>query len=1412
MPVDYGNGLAVRLVSGFPHLFSTYSTSGNLYEMSPPSDFFTNSSKYQTAPWANATLIEDWSTKGSQFTVGGYLYGLYWDPNTSRLYTTSGTGAIDYTTTDMASLGFFDFTQSTPPYYGSWSYANGWNFKMADYGLVGVPSDFQTQYSVGNLAAGFGGYRSLMAQGCPASLGPSLTTFSTPAIGTTGTPLANTPLVGYPATGSSYVLRPDTQIVDAWWNSESSSVCSNGSVPSMGCPYDPTGDVAEYQGYSITSSTRSAYPTSSTACCSDITTGNSVTISSKSSTPGTSYSTADFWHGAAWIQTTNKEGLVVLGDLATGRVQYINSTVKFGDGIEHDWFIYSRAQLASVVPTSKGGGGASMSSIQPTTYYVTFPYGSTYDGTVFPTLPQTVQNAAPTSFLGTVSESMTIGTGSITFTTQSGLAYSVGNWVTLFAPDLNSGMEGFVTAYSGTRMTVNVQATSGSGTYSSWWLTGASGHSDYLPHCTGMAYDSVNQYLYVQMNNASCGPENCDPVVYVYYVNDTASAQNTLTVTQGANGTISPGTTAVASGSSQTFSITPNSGYQITSVTVDGTSVGTATSYTFSDVTANHTITASFSAVTQYTITATSGSYGSISPSGSVLVNGGANQTFTITANTGYAVASVLIDNVSIGASGSYTFSSVSANHTISATFAPITYTITPTAGANGAISPSTAVTVDYGASQSFTITPAAGFLVSSVLVDGASVGAVTSYTFSTVTASHTIAASFSVPVTQYSITSSAGSNGTISPSGSVLVNSGNTQAFTVTPSSGYTASVGGTCGGSLSGTTYTTNAISSNCTVTAAFTQQASNSLIQSSGITYLGAFTVPNAWVSSSQTTQYGGQAIGFNPNGNGGAGSLLIEGLSGQNSSGLYVAEISIPSNANLYTGSSTTGFTSSSTASFVSPNSSSPYLWDISQGNYTKVGSGGANESSNCANGWGLGGLYVNSSGTVYATSFCFYDELEEASGAEGAGLSVLPLFTHTDTTSSPLSSSTYSGMYGLNIGSNFPGNTGDLTSGALASIPSAYQSQLGGTMLVGANPKGMSQISRTSDGPALTAFNPANFGAANTFANASALVSYPENHQTLGTWGSVVTQYTSEADAFSAIAVPPNSGSVLVMGTHGVGGPGLACPAMPTSGVNCYGEYTANCGEVCMASPPSGSGIPTCGSQNSTCGGYSRGTWDCCYDPVGLATNAGGHGNTAWPYVSYVWAYDVGSSSGSNSPGNNTASMPSTAPGYTGVTTRNNLTAVKLGYVNPWDLYPYATWELNDPFNALANQAQSGNLTAGTYDPVSGKLYVSLPGGQPSTTLPIVEVYQISPPTGTQHTITASAGSNGSISPSGSVQISSGNTQQFVVTPGSGYSASVGGTCGGTLSSNTYTTSSITANCTVTATFTLIPPPGAPYLE
>lgn len=71
------------------------------------------------------------------------------------------------------------------------------------------------------------------------------------------------------------------------------------------------------------------------------------------------------------------------------------------------------------------------------------------------------------------------------------------------------------------------------------------------------------------------------------------------------------------------------------------------------------------------------------------------------------------------------------------------TFTITASAGPNGTISPSGDVKVFSGASQAFTISPAVGYAVAEVVVDGVSLGERASYTFSNVTTDHIISASF---------------------------------------------------------------------------------------------------------------------------------------------------------------------------------------------------------------------------------------------------------------------------------------------------------------------------------------------------------------------------------------------------------------------------------------------------------------------------------------------------------------------------------------------------------------------------------------------------------------------------------------------------------------------------------------------
>ena len=202
----------------------------------------------------------------------------------------------------------------------------------------------------------------------------------------------------------------------------------------------------------------------------------------------------------------------------------------------------------------------------------------------------------------------------------------------------------------------------------------------------------------------------------------------TITATAGPNGAINPsGLVTVPSGTNRNFTITPNAGFHVAECSGGQCLSRSRRNLYVLKCRANHTIAASFAAnvIPTFTITATAGPNGAITPSGAVIVTSGADQNFTITPNPGFHIATVLVDNASVGAVASYTFNDVAANHTIAASFAVNTYTINATAGPNGTINPSGSVTVQSGATRNFTITPNAGFHVANVLVDNASVGAV---------------------------------------------------------------------------------------------------------------------------------------------------------------------------------------------------------------------------------------------------------------------------------------------------------------------------------------------------------------------------------------------------------------------------------------------------------------------------------------------------------------------------------------------------------------------------------------------------------------------------------------------------------------------------------------------------------------
>ena len=312
----------------------------------------------------------------------------------------------------------------------------------------------------------------------------------------------------------------------------------------------------------------------------------------------------------------------------------------------------------------------------------------------------------------------------------------------------------------------------------------------------------------------------------------TQLANYQLSVTQGANGTISPSSTQAVSGSSQTFTFTPSAGYSVASITVDGSALGSsalidaiANGYTFSSIATSHSVTATYS-INTYGITVTQTINGTISPT-TASYNYGGSQTFNFAPATGYSVESITVDGSALGSSAlidaiasGYTFSSITTSHTVTATYSINTYGITVTQTSNGTISPGTAI-YSYGGSQTFTFTPATGYSVSSITVNGNALtesSAITlasaiasGYTFSAISAVNTITATYAIKT--YSVVVTQAADGNISPS-TAAYNHGSSQTFTFTPATGYSVSSVTIDSTLLSGSTLTT-AISSGYALT---------------------------------------------------------------------------------------------------------------------------------------------------------------------------------------------------------------------------------------------------------------------------------------------------------------------------------------------------------------------------------------------------------------------------------------------------------------------------------------------------------------------------------------------------------------------------------------------------------------------
>ncbi len=237
---------------------------------------------------------------------------------------------------------------------------------------------------------------------------------------------------------------------------------------------------------------------------------------------------------------------------------------------------------------------------------------------------------------------------------------------------------------------------------------------------------SVAQNDFIAISNAhgnsdvsEAGPAVLDPTTAVRtsdHDGQVVVLGYAVTPATAGGGSASPALRTVSKNTPATFTFTPDAGHHAASTSDTcgaGGSFDTATGvYTTGPVTANCTVSVTF-ALDTFTVSANAGSGGSVDPN-SRSVDYNTTASFTLTPDAGFVIASAsgcagtLSGNV-------YTTGPITTDCTVSATFDPARYQVTPMAGPHGTITPSTAQTVGYNAVLMFTANPAPSYKTKSV-------------------------------------------------------------------------------------------------------------------------------------------------------------------------------------------------------------------------------------------------------------------------------------------------------------------------------------------------------------------------------------------------------------------------------------------------------------------------------------------------------------------------------------------------------------------------------------------------------------------------------------------------------------------------------------------------------------------------
>ena len=186
------------------------------------------------------------------------------------------------------------------------------------------------------------------------------------------------------------------------------------------------------------------------------------------------------------------------------------------------------------------------------------------------------------------------------------------------------------------------------------------------------------------------------------------------------------------------LNFTPDDKYYISSVIVNGLSVGIPSSYNFIDLKQNSTILVVFTLRT-FEISMFVTGEGSVDKAPLETVSIGDSVTYTFTPDVGSYVDYVEIDGNRLSGITSYTFTNVQENHQIVIKFEKYRYTMTAVVTGKGNIGQPLVVEVTYGETLTYNFVASEGYTLSKIIIDDTEIQLTDSYTFESIDDNHTL-------------------------------------------------------------------------------------------------------------------------------------------------------------------------------------------------------------------------------------------------------------------------------------------------------------------------------------------------------------------------------------------------------------------------------------------------------------------------------------------------------------------------------------------------------------------------------------------------------------------------------------------------------------------------------------------------